>query len=63
MAVALLTQRDLPFKEFKLGREFTREELLEQFPSAKTFPQIKLISEGGNELKIGGYEDLVKQLG
>jgi glutaredoxin len=63
MAIALLSQRDLPFKEFKLGREFTREELLEQFPSARTFPQIKMINEDGSEVVIGGYDELAKQLG
>jgi len=38
----------------KLKKDFTREELFEQFPGAKTFPQIKIHGQ-----VIGGYEQLV----
>ena len=41
------------YEYFKLDRDFTREELFEQFPGARTFPQIKV--EGEN---IGGYDQL-----
>jgi glutaredoxin len=45
--------------EYKLlGFDFTREEMMETFPTARTFPQI--IVDGN---KIGGYtelEELVK---
>lgn len=59
-AVALLTSRDLPFEEFKLGVHFTREELLEQFPDAKSFPQIKLVSVKGDTVHfIGGFVELL----
>jgi len=37
----------------KLDEDFTREELFEQFPGAKTFPQIIVDGE-----KIGGFTDL-----
>ena len=37
-----------------LGSDYTREELLEQFPTARTVPQIVV-----NGTKIGGYTDLV----
>ena len=37
-----------------LGTDFTREELLEQFPTARTVPQIIV-----NGTKIGGYNELV----
>ncbi len=57
-AVALLTIKGLSFEELKLGREFTRDQLLKQFPEAKTFPQIKLASGE----YIGGYNDLVSFL-
>ena len=36
-----------------LDTDFTREEVLETFPGARTFPQIII---GGN--KIGGYDKL-----
>jgi len=36
----------------KLDRDFTREELFEQFPGARTFPQIRI---DGNI--IGGYTE------
>jgi len=38
-----------------LGTDFTRDELLEMFPTAKTFPQIKIDGEA-----IGGYDELWK---
>ena len=37
----------------KLGRDFNREEMMETFPSARTFPQIIF-----NKEKIGGYTEL-----
>jgi len=53
-AKALLGQRDIPFEEKKIGDGYTKEELLEEIPSARTVPQIiidgKLIG-GFNELK------------
>jgi len=36
-----------------MGTDFTREELLEQFPEARTVPQIII-----NGTKIGGYQEL-----
>jgi len=36
----------------KLGNDFTREELFEQFPTARTFPQIKIDGK-----VIGGFTD------
>ena len=39
---------------FMLDKDFTREELFEQFPEAKTFPQIKV-----NSTIVGGYEALL----
>ena len=40
-----------------LDEDFTREELFEQFPGARTFPQIRMDGEN-----IGGYTDLVEKL-
>lgn len=40
--------------EYKqLDEDFTREELFEQFPGARTFPQIRI-----DDQNIGGYTEL-----
>jgi glutaredoxin 3 len=39
----------------KLGKDFSREELFEMFPNARTFPQIRADGE-----YIGGYEQFVQ---
>lgn len=52
-AINLLETTDLEFTESKLGKDFTREEILEQFPNARTFPIITLDGEW-----IGGYDQL-----
>ena len=41
------------YEYFKLDRDFTREELFEEFPGARTFPQIRIDGEN-----IGGYQQL-----
>lgn len=47
-----------------LGEDFTREELLEQFPTARTFPQIRYVDHQGAEMTeskyIGGYDEFKK---
>ena len=55
-AVALVEQKGEEFKYKKLGRDFTREDLMETFPGARTFPQIIYKGE-----KIGGYDNLVEK--
>ena len=45
---------NLAYNYHEVGKELTREELLEQFPNARTVPQIVV---GGN--KIGGYDEFV----
>ena len=57
MAKALCETRKLPFKYFQLDTDFTREEVLEMFPGARTFPQIKV-----NGTSIGGKDQLVTYL-
>ena len=52
-AKALCETRKLPFKYFQLDVDFTRDEVLEMFPGARTFPQIKV-----HGTKIGGYDKL-----
>lgn len=49
--------RELNFTYKQLGTDFTREEILEEFPEARTFPQIKV---GGT--KIGGFDKLTSYL-
>ena len=56
-AKALCESRGYKFEYYTLGSEFTREELFEQFPTAKTFPQIII---GGH--KVGGYEQMVEYI-
>ena len=43
--------RELKFVYKELGKDFDREQILEEFPGARTFPQIKV--HGRN---VGGYE-------
>lgn len=56
-AISLLTLKGLDFEVLKLNEDFTREELLEKFPNARSFPQIT--NEGDH---VGGYDDLYKLL-
>jgi glutaredoxin 3 len=54
-AKALLTQKGIEFEERKIGDGYTKEDLLEAVPTARTVPQIFL----GDEL-IGGFTELKK---
>jgi len=54
-AKALLKQKGISFEERKIGDGYTKEELLEAVPNARTVPQIFL----NNEL-VGGYTELQK---
>ena len=54
-AKALCEKNEFQFQYIELGKDFTREEVFETFPNAKTFPQIVV---GSN--KVGGYEQFVK---
>ena len=56
-AKALLRQRGIPFEEKKIGHGYTREQLLEAVPDARTVPQIFL-----DEQLIGGFTELRKHL-
>jgi glutaredoxin len=52
-AKALCEREDMEYTYKQLGEDFGREEMLEIFPNARTFPQI--IVDGN---KIGGYTEL-----
>lgn len=54
-AKALLKQRGVPFEERKIGDGYTKEELLEAVPTARTVPQIFI-----NNNLIGGFTELKK---
>ena len=56
-AKALCEARKLPYTYFQLGTDFTRDEVLEMFPGARTFPQIKV-----HGTKIGGFDKLPSYL-
>jgi len=56
-AKALLGQRSIPFEERKIGDGYTREELLEAVPNARTVPQIFI-----DEQLIGGFNELKEYL-
>ena len=43
--------------EYKLGVDYTREQLLEKFPNARTFPVVVI-----DGFHIGGFEQLKKQI-
>jgi glutaredoxin 3 len=56
-AKALLTQRGIKYEERKIGDGYTREELLEAVPNARTVPQIFI-----NNQLIGGFTELHQHL-
>jgi glutaredoxin 3 len=56
-AKALLRQRGIPFEEKKIGDGYTKEELLEAVPTARTVPQIFL-----DDQLIGGFTELKAHL-
>jgi glutaredoxin len=56
-AVSRLTMANLSFEQLKLNEDFTREELFEKFPNAKTFPQIEYTDASGT-VYVGGYTEL-----
>ena len=56
-AKALLTQRGIAFEERRIGEGYTREQLLEAVPTARTVPQIFL-----DDQHIGGFTELKTHL-
>ena len=57
-AKALLKIKGIEFEEKKIGHGYTREQLLEAVPNARTVPQIFL-----DEQLIGGFQELKQHLG
>lgn len=56
-AIQLTESRGYDLTIKKLGEDFNREDLLEEFPNARTYPQIKVNGE-----KVGGFDDFYKHL-
>ena len=56
-AKSLLKLKGIEFEEKKIGHGFTREDLLEAVPTARTVPQIFL-----NDELIGGFTELRRHL-
>jgi glutaredoxin len=56
-AKALLKQKGIAFEEKKIGDGYTKEELLEAVPTARTVPQIFL-----DDQLIGGFTELKTHL-
>lgn len=57
-AKALVEAKGLDYIYKQMGVDFTREQVFEEFPSARTFPQIKINNE-----PIGGYQELYDKVG
>jgi glutaredoxin len=56
-AKALLTQKGIAFEERKIGDGYTKEDLIEAVPTARTVPQIFI-----DEVLIGGFTELQQHL-
>jgi glutaredoxin len=56
-AKALLEQRNIAYEERKIGHGYTREDLLEAVPTARTVPQIFV-----NNNHVGGFTELRKYI-
>lgn len=55
-AKALLQSKGIEFEERKIGDGWTREDLLEAVPTARTVPQIFMDGE-----LVGGFQELKKR--
>jgi glutaredoxin len=56
-AKALLKSRNIEFEERNVSQDWTREQLLEAVPNARTVPQIFLDGE-----LVGGFNELRQRL-
>ena len=62
----LCDSKEVGYTYYQLGEDFTREELLEQFPTAQTFPQIRFVDKAEFGITatryIGGFTELKEYL-
>jgi len=56
-AKALLSQQGIEFEERKIGDGYSKEDLLEAVPTARTVPQIFI-----DDVLIGGFTELRQHL-
>ena len=56
-AKQLCDSRGFTYTYKELGKDFEREQVFEEFPTARTFPQIKV-----NGTAVGGYEQFVSHI-
>ena len=56
-AKALLDSRGIEYEERNVSQNWSKEQLLEAVPTARTLPQIFL-----DEQYVGGFQELKKQL-
>jgi len=56
-AKQLCETRKLAYTYKELGKDFEREQVFEEFPTARTFPQIKV-----NGQAVGGYEQFISYI-
>ena len=56
-AKALCDKLEIKYTYKQLDEDFTREQVFEEFPTARTFPQIKI-----NGKAIGGYDQLAEYI-
>ena len=52
LAESFIQESNHKYEKFMLGQDFDRDKMLEMFPTARTFPQIKIDGES-----IGGYNE------
>ena len=56
-AVQLCQMKELEFKKYMIDVDYSREDLIDKFPNARTFPQITM-----DNVYIGGYTELEAHL-
>ena len=56
-AVQLCQMKELEFKKYMIDIDYSREDLIDKFPNARTFPQITM-----DNVYIGGYTELEAHL-
>jgi glutaredoxin 3 len=56
-AVQLCQMKELEFKKYMIDIDYSREDLIDKFPNARTFPQIRM-----DNVYIGGYTELEAHL-
>jgi glutaredoxin len=52
IAQSFVQESEHKYEKFMLGVDFDRDKMLEMFPTARTFPQIKIDGKS-----IGGYNE------